>query len=104
VLVRLPPRQRLAVALWVVMVLLLWNGIYDLVLVRGVKEYLFRAALAAAGRGPQTPIAQVMDVAVYEAVWIATFWASAVFLAGLLTIRLLDRTDTRSGARVRRRQ
>jgi hypothetical protein len=82
-------RQRFAVGLWLVLVALLWNGIYDLVLVRGVKEYLFRAALAAAGRGPQTPIAQVMDVAVYEAVWIATFWASAVLLAGLCTIRLM---------------
>jgi hypothetical protein len=88
--VGLTTRQRVAVGLWLVLVALLWNGIYDLVLVRGVKEYLFRAALAAAGRGPQMPIAQVMDVAVYEAVWIATFWASAVLLAGLVTIRLLD--------------
>jgi len=85
----LTPRQRLAIGLWLTVAVLLWNGIYDMILVRGVKEYLFRAALFAAGRGAETPIAQVMDVAVHEAVWIATFWASLVLLAGLFTIRLL---------------
>ena len=86
----LAPRHRLPVALWIVITVLLWNGIYDMILVRGVKEYLFRAALYAAGRGPETPIAQVMDVAVYEAVWIATFWSSVVMLGGLVTVRLID--------------
>jgi hypothetical protein len=84
-------RRRLAVVLWIVVTVLLWNGVYDMIMVRGVKEYLFRAALYAAGRGPETPIAQVMDVAVHEAVWIATLWASIVMLAGMCTIRLVER-------------
>jgi hypothetical protein len=84
--------RRTAIALWIVVTILLWNGIYDMILVRGVKEYLFRAALAAAGRGPETPIAQVMDAAVYEAVWIATLWTSFVLLAGMVTIKLVDRS------------
>jgi hypothetical protein len=87
-------RRRLAVMLWIAVTMLLWNGIYDMIMVRGVKEYLFRAALHAAGRGPETPIAQVMDVAVYEAVWIATLWASVVLLAGMFTIRLVERRAT----------
>jgi hypothetical protein len=84
-------RRRLAVLLWIAVTVLLWNGVYDMIMVRGVKEYLFRAALHAAGRGPETPIAQVMDVAVYEAVWIATLWASLVMRAGMSTIRLVER-------------
>ena len=81
--------QRLAVGLWLVLAVALWNGIFEMMVVRGVKEYLFRAALFDAGRGPLTPIAEVMDPAIYHATWVATLWASVVVLAALLTIRLL---------------
>ncbi len=81
--------QRLAVGLWLVLAVALWNGIFEMMVVRGVKEYLFRAALFDAGRGPLTPIAEVMDPAIYHATWVATLWASVVVLAAMLTIRLL---------------
>lgn len=83
--------QRIAVALWVIVGIVVWNGVYDLMLVRGIKEFLFRDALYEAGRGPHTPIAAVMDAAVFDAVWISTLWASGIVLAGLFTIRLLSR-------------
>ena len=70
--------QRLAVGLWLVLAVALWNGIFEMMVVRGVKEYLFRAALFDAGRGPLTPIAEVMDPAIYHATWVATLWASVV--------------------------
>jgi len=38
-------RQRIAVTVWIVLALALWNGIFEMMVVRGVKEYLFRAAL-----------------------------------------------------------
>ncbi len=79
--------QRLAVALWLVLAVALWNGIFEMMVVRGVKEYLFRAALFDAGRGPLTPIAQVMDPAIYHATWVATLWSSVIMLAAMLTIR-----------------
>jgi len=82
--------QRLAVGLWLVLAVALWNGIFEMMVVRGVKEYLFRAALFDAGRGPLTPIAEVMDPAIYHATWVATLWASIVLLAGLVTIRMLN--------------
>jgi hypothetical protein len=83
--------QRLAVGLWLVVALVVWNGVYDFVVMRGVKEFLFRQALYEAGRGPQTAIAMVMDSTVFDAVWIASIWASVILLAGLFTIRLLSR-------------
>jgi hypothetical protein len=80
--------QRRAVALWLVLGAGLWNAIFEMLVVRGVKEYLFRAALFDAGRGPLTPIRQVMDPAIFDATWVATLWTSIVVLAGLLTIRI----------------
>jgi len=82
----LPRGQRLAVAVWIVLAVALWNAIFEMMVVRGVKEYLFRAALHEAGRRPFTPIADVMDPAIFHATWVATLWASIVLLAALLTI------------------
>ena len=67
----------------------LWNALFEMMVVRGVKEYLFRAALHDAGRRPFTPIAAVMDPAIYNATWVATLWTSVILLAALVTIRLL---------------
>jgi hypothetical protein len=85
-------RQRVAVGLWAVVAVVVWNGVYDMTVTRGVKEYLFRTALHEAGRGPRMSMAAVMDVAVHDAVWIATLWTSVILLAGLCTIRLVART------------
>jgi hypothetical protein len=82
--------QRLAVALWLVLAVALWNGVFEMIVVRGVKEYLFRAALFDAGRGPLTPIPQIMDPAIRHATWVATLWASVVMLAAMTTIRWLS--------------
>ena len=80
-------RQRIAVAIWCVLAVALWNGIFEMMVVRGVKEYLFRAAQHEAGGRPFTPVADVMDPAIFHATWVATLWTSIVFLAALLTIR-----------------
>jgi hypothetical protein len=88
----LPGRQRVLVALWIVLAAALWNAIFEMMVVRGVKEYLFRAALHEAGRRPFTPIAAVMDPAIYNATWVATLWTSAILLAALLTIRTVKGT------------
>jgi hypothetical protein len=86
-------RERVALAVWVVLAVALWNGIFEMMVVRGVKEYLFRAALHAAGRRPFTPIADVMDAAIYNATWVATLWTSIILLAALLTIRTFSRSS-----------
>ena len=83
--------ERTALAVWTVLAIALWNGIFEMMVVRGVKEYLFRAALYDTGRRPFTPIADVMDPAIYHATWVATLWTSIVLLAALLTIRSFRR-------------
>jgi hypothetical protein len=86
-------RERALVGLWVVMAVLLWNGIYDMTLGEGIKEYLFRSALHEAGRAPSVSIASVLDPYIFDAAWVSTFWACLVMLAGLVTIRVMRRSD-----------
>jgi hypothetical protein len=84
-------RERVAVALWIVVSIVVGNTIYDLIMTRAIKEYMFRVALYQAGRGPLTSMPEVMDRNVYYATWISLLFASAVALAGFATIRLLRR-------------
>ena len=86
-------RERVLIGVWLVLALALWNGVYDMTLGEGIKEYLFRSVLHEAGRAPHVSIASVMDPFVFEAVWVSTFWACLVLLAGLVTIRTLRRSD-----------
>ena len=87
----LPRAQRIAVALWIVLGVVVWNGVYDLVVGQGIKEYLFRQALFQAGRAPAPTIASVMDEFVFYATWVSTVWASVIMLAGFCTIKFLCR-------------
>jgi hypothetical protein len=86
---RLTRRETIAVAGWCLLGFGLWNGVYDLVLGQGIKEYLFRSTLHQAGRAPLVSIASVMDPFIVDALWISTFWSSLVVLCGLLTIRFM---------------
>lgn len=90
---RLTRRERRLAGLWVLLAIALWNGVYDMTLGEGIKEYLFRSALHEAGRAPHVSIATVLDPFVFDAIWVSTFWASLVMLAGLLTIRAMRRND-----------
>lgn len=86
---RLTRRETIAVAGWCLLGFGLWNGLYDLVLGQGIKEYLFRSTLHQAGRAPLVSIASVMDPFIVDALWISTFWSALVVLCGLLTIRFM---------------
>ena len=88
-MLRLTRRERALVGLWLLLGAALWNGVYDMTLGVGIKEYLFRSALHEAGRAPRVSIASVLDPFVFDAIWVSTFWACLVVLAGLVTIRLL---------------
>ena len=88
-IVPLTRRERILVGIWLAAGAAIWNGVYYMTLGVGIKEYLFRSALHEAGRGPRMAIATVLDPFVFDALWVATFWASLVVLLGLLTIRAM---------------
>ena len=85
----LSSRERLAVGVWIVLTLVVWNGVYDFLMFRGIKEYLLRNALHLAGRGPEVSMTALLDRAIDEAFWLSTLWASATLLAGMWTVRFL---------------
>ena len=86
---RLPRHESIAVAVWLVLGIALWNGVYDMIVGQGLREYLFRSALHDAGRAPSVSVSAVVDPYITDAVLISTFWASLVVLAGLVTIRFM---------------
>jgi hypothetical protein len=79
--------RRAAVWMWIGIAVVVWNGLYDLLLNRAAKDYLFRAALHDAGRGPSVSLSEMMHIAVRDAALISTLWAGIILLAGLWTIR-----------------
>jgi len=88
---RLGRHERIAVLLWLVLAVVVWNGLYDLLLARSTQNYLFRAALHQAGLGPAANLTRSMDIAVRDAIWISTLWAGVFVLAGMMTIKLIRR-------------
>jgi predicted cobalt transporter CbtA len=88
-------RQRALIIVWLVVAVVVFNGIYDFMMTRSVKEYLLREYMFQAGRGPKVPLAASMDLAVRNAFWISTLWASSILLAGLITIRAHASADPR---------
>ncbi len=64
----------------------LWNALFEMMVVRGVKDYLLGAEMAAAGRGPVVAIREVMDPAIHHAAWVASLWTALVWLAAAATI------------------
>ena len=45
---KLERAERVAAGLWLVLAVVVWNGVYDLLLTRGIKDYLLRDALHGA--------------------------------------------------------
>lgn len=87
---RLERTERIAVGVWIVLAITVWNGVYDLLLTRGIKDYLLRNALHQAGRGPEVSMTAILDFTVSEAFWVSTLWASVLLFAGLWTVRLMS--------------
>ena len=83
--------RRLAAGLWLIMAVVVWNGLYDLRITLGVRDYLMKQALHEAGRGPAVTISNAMHETVGDAVAVASLWGGLILIAGLLTIRLLTR-------------
>lgn len=78
--------RRLLLIGWGVLGAALWNAVFEMMVVRGVKNYLLRAELATAGLAPVTAIRDVMDPAIRHAAGVASIWTCLVWLAAALTI------------------
>ena len=96
------PRRaaRIASVLWIVWAVIIWNVVFDHVLVVAGRWYLHAAQLAARAGGPYARIDDWMRPAVTHGLWTATAAAGAVLLIGLLGVRLSasgKKSKSRSG-------
>ena len=86
--------RRLAIAAWIVLAVVAWNGLYDLRITLGVRDYLMKQALHDAGRGPAVPMAEAMRDTVRDAVFVASLWGTIILVAGLATVHLVSRDNS----------
>jgi hypothetical protein len=83
--------ERIARALWIVWAVLLWNVVFDHVIVVAGREYILaakRAALAPPAIRHYARMDDWMRPAVTHGLWIATASAAAVLGAGALLLRI----------------
>ena len=78
---------RIARVLWIVWAVILWNVVFDHVIVVAGREYIFAARRAALSGGPYARMDDWMRPASTRGLWIATAAAGSVLAAGLLAIR-----------------
>ena len=83
------PRERLALGLWVLLAIFVGNGIYDVLVARGIKEFLFRHALSEAGQGPAVALAPLMRTTVHRAIAVGLLWGGLVIAVGVATVYLV---------------
>jgi hypothetical protein len=87
-------RVRLAVALWVVWAIVIWNVIFDRILVLAGRRYVYAAATAAEGPGPYLRISDWMRPAVTRGFWTAAAAAASLLIVGLLLIVFAARRES----------
>jgi hypothetical protein len=82
------PAARLARALWIAWAIIVWNVVFDHVIVVAGRSYIAAAGQAAAGdTAHPVNMDDWMRPAVTRALWIATAAGGAILLAGLASVR-----------------
>jgi len=91
---RQPARAaQIAMALWIAWAVIVWNLIFDRVIVLAGRAYISAARLAAAGTGPLVHMDAFMRPAARQGLWLASAVASGIVLVGILLIRAARRMD-----------
>jgi hypothetical protein len=90
-------RSRLAIALWLVWAVVVWNVVFDRVLIEAGREYVRTAMAAANGPGPYARIDDRMLPAVTQALVAASAAAGVIVLVGLAAVRVASRRATSAG-------
>jgi len=77
---------RIARALWIAWAVVVWNVVFDHVIVVAGRSYIAAARRAAATGGPFANMDEWMRPAVSRGFWIATASGTFVLLAGLAAV------------------
>jgi hypothetical protein len=82
---------RAAVVAWAACAVVVWNVVFDAIVIEAGRDYLTRQALHQQGQGGAVTIRGVMDPGVARAARTATVSAGAVAAAGLAATWLASR-------------
>jgi hypothetical protein len=82
------PAARLARALWIAWAIVVWNVVFDRVIVVAGRNYVAAAALAAAADPSARPLNmdEWMEPAVTRGLWMATGAAGAILVTGFAAV------------------
>jgi hypothetical protein len=83
--------RRAAMLAWAACAVVVWNVVFDAIVIQSGRDYLTRQALHQQGRGAAVTIRGVMDPGVARAARTASAAAAAVGAAGLLATWLAAR-------------
>jgi hypothetical protein len=87
--------RRALVIVWLGIGVVVWNGVFDVLMTRGVKEYLYRQAAHELGRdGERVTMREIMNETMADAAVRASIWAVLLSGAGILTVILCTRSST----------
>lgn len=84
-------KRRVAVILWIVLAVVVWNVVFDHVLVEAGRAYIIAADTAARGGQPYALIDAWMRPARSHALWWATGSAVVILVVGLTAVRRASR-------------
>lgn len=88
-------RPRLARILWTVLAIVVWNVVFDRVLVLAGREYVYAATLAARD-GVYLFAKDWMASAVARGFWLASAGAAIILAAGLVLVEVASKKHTES--------
>ncbi len=61
---------------------IVWNGVFDLLVTRGEQFYLWQQAEATIARAPRVSLDEIMTRTIHDAIVTASLWAALVLLVG----------------------
>ena len=76
-------RRRLAVWVWMAFAFVVWNVVFDRVIVNAGRRYIELATASAESNGPYLNIEDTMRPARSRAFWLATTSAGVILVVGL---------------------
>ena len=81
------PRRRAAVWLWIAFAFLVWNAVFDQVIIDAGRHYVEIATASGEANGPYLKIEDTMRPARSRALWLATASAGVILVVGSVLIR-----------------
>jgi len=84
-------RRRAAVLLWGALAVVVWNVVFDAVVIEAGRDYLTRQALHQQGQGPGVTIPDVMRPGVMRGVRLASLYGGGVAGCGLVGVWVVAR-------------